>query len=893
MGHPGSFSSLRLYLLVGALLAPAGARGAESFEGHTFYLGDPHVHTGISGDGHSADLGAGCGAGCGALADALDIAQDNGLDWVSFTDHVNGAFAASPVLWTAFFRDVLAHDDEGTGLVVVPGAELWLVGPSGNLGHRNLMLFGSDSELAGLRFTDTLPLGSTSSSIPDCGTLETWLEGLQATYGDLLLVPHHSWYATPMEVDWTCLSEPFEPIVEVYSSWGESLGGPLGYEISTGRTVATGAVHYALDPDGLALRMGFWGGTDSHYTCPGDLCSTLTPTGLHVSTGGLTLVAVPEGEPWDRQAIYEASLARRVLATSGPALPVALEFSSDGALLGTLGEDLSLPAGEALDAEVRVPAAWAASVLAVYLVSMDDTWELAALDSASWGAAIPAEEVPEWLYLAVQIDGPTAAGSAWCDDGNGLTEEWVWASPSWIELVDLDGDGVTADEGDCDDEDDAISPALDEVCDGLDNDCDGTVDEPDASDAGTWYPDADGDGWGEASSPALACTAPAGHVAEPGDCDDGDPAFHPGAPEDCTDPTDYDCDGVVLWADDDWDGWAACLDCDDEDPWARPDGVERCDTRDNDCDGTIDEPDAVDAPTWHLDLDGDGWGAPATSLVACSAPSGWVADAGDCDDADALVNPDGVERCDTKDNDCDGTIDEPDAVDAAIWRADRDGDGWGDPGSGVVACVPPTGWVLAQGDCDDADAGVNPGQRERCDGRDDDCDGAIDGPDPVDAATWHADLDGDGWGDPASSVKACEPPPGYLADARDCDDADAEVNPGQRERCDSKDDDCDGMIDEPDALDARAWCLDRDGDGWGDPNAVTIACAPPRGFVADATDCDDEDAGVHPEAEDAPGDGVDQDCDGADAPGDGSCAGCSQGAPGPRLGLLLGGLALA
>ena len=51
---------------------------------------------------------------------------------------------------------------------------------------------------------------------------------------------------------------------------------------------------------------------------------------------------------------------------------------------------------------------------------------------------------------------------------------------------DLDGDGYTEEEGDCDDSDAAVNPAASEVCDGIDNDCDGTVDENDAVDAATW-----------------------------------------------------------------------------------------------------------------------------------------------------------------------------------------------------------------------------------------------------------------------------------------------------------------------------------------------------------------------------------------------------------------------
>ena len=41
----------------------------------------------------------------------------------------------------------------------------------------------------------------------------------------------------------------------------------------------------------------------------------------------------------------------------------------------------------------------------------------------------------------------------------------------------------------------------------------------------TWYRDTDGDGFGTTDSSTLACDKPLGFVADPGDCDDGDPTI--------------------------------------------------------------------------------------------------------------------------------------------------------------------------------------------------------------------------------------------------------------------------------------------------------------------------------------------------------------------------------
>jgi hypothetical protein len=62
------------------------------------------------------------------------------------------------------------------------------------------------------------------------------------------------------------------------------------------------------------------------------------------------------------------------------------------------------------------------------------------------------------------------------------------------------------------------------------------------------------------------------------------------------------------------------------------------------------------ATTFYRDLDGDTVGG-ATTMVACSKPSGYVAASGDCNDSDNTSFPGGTEVCDGADNDCDGGTD--------------------------------------------------------------------------------------------------------------------------------------------------------------------------------------------------------------------------------------------
>jgi hypothetical protein len=58
-----------------------------------------------------------------------------------------------------------------------------------------------------------------------------------------------------------------------------------------------------------------------------------------------------------------------------------------------------------------------------------------------------------------------------------------------------------------------------------------------------FYADTDADGFGNANAITYGCNAPAGHVANNTDCNDGSASIHPGAPEICDNSFDDDCDG--------------------------------------------------------------------------------------------------------------------------------------------------------------------------------------------------------------------------------------------------------------------------------------------------------------------------------------------------------------
>ena len=291
-------------------------------------------------------------------------------------------------------------------------------------------------------------------------------------------------------------------------------------------------------------------------------------------------------------------------------------------------------------------------------------------------------ELVGWVRVARDCDDtdPTAFDGATevCDGADNDCDGRVDADAvdARTVYVDGDGDGYGGSEtafdtcdppsgsistgGDCDDDEPAVFPAADELCDGVDQDCDGEVDE-EPVDGETYYVDGDLDGYGSVAIQACGET-----------------------------------DGVSF----------AAGDCDDEDTEVSPGRNETCDERDEDCDGLVDE-DAAAAPTWYADRDGDGHGDPDETATACEQPWGWTADALDCDDTSGSVNPDAVELCNKIDDDCDGAID-ADAADATVWYRDVDGDGYGDDDDTWTVCPTPAGYAEVGGDCDDADASAYP-----------------------------------------------------------------------------------------------------------------------------------------------------------------------------------------
>lgn len=370
---------------------------------------------------------------------------------------------------------------------------------------------------------------------------------------------------------------------------------------------------------------------------------------------------------------------------------------------------------------------------------------------------------------------------------------------------------------------------------------------------GTFYVDADGDGYtvGAAVNLCYGASIPSGYKATSlgTDCNDNEASVWRTG----TFYIDADGDGYTV-------GSAVNL-CYGA---ATPSGYKPSSlgTDCNDSDASV-----WRAGTFYIDADGDGYtvGSAINLCYGTTTPKGYsVTQKGtDCNDNNAAIHPGAIEICGNGiDENCDGK-------DGVCAPTDTDGDGVPDADD----CSPsdPTTWrlVTLYSDSDFDGAAVEYGT-EMCIGADiplgysedpgSDCDDS-------DNSVWrkvilYADNDGDG-ASAGAGIESCiglDIPLGYTEyQGFDCNDHNADIYPGAPELCDALDNNCNGQVDEG----LLFWIYpDNDGDGYGTEEGKIYSCSGSFGYSEQGGDCRDDDYSIHPGAEEICDDGIDNDCDG-------------------------------
>ncbi len=302
---------------------------------------------------------------------ARDIA---GLDFAALTEHDSpNGISDNPDLWRYVCE--LADEHHEPGRFVTFKAFEWTSGEGHHEALRDMLgldkaRFHDDDSVWGHRnvFFPTAEVPEYLISHRDAHADEPRELWEYVRKYDALAIPHHPLGGPVPAFKWEAYDADVEGIVELYSAHGNSEKLGARYQLYNPYTEEeVGTKHGVLDALDMGHTFGVIGATDTHMGWGGngttrpdaakpeqlvDFLQERYPDGGGDAGGGLAGVYAEE---LTRASLWEAFLARRTFATTGPRMVAWLE--AEGTFMGGIGEsagtvDLRLGAVSTADIEV-------------------------------------------------------------------------------------------------------------------------------------------------------------------------------------------------------------------------------------------------------------------------------------------------------------------------------------------------------------------------------------------------------------------------------------------------------------------------------------------------------------------------------------------------------------
>jgi hypothetical protein len=302
------------------------------------------------------------------------------LDFCALANHYGGRYNATPDVWNIVLDTTNKYNQPGKFATII-GYE-W----GGRPGHRNVYFRGNKAPLY-------LGFEEKSNSLDKLWEL---LDG-----GDVLTIPHHSKYCTP--TDWTLRNDKMQRLVEICSQWGISESG------------GSHSVQHALSK---GHRLGFIGGTDTHFGQPGH--------GAHGVNEGRGLAAV-YAHKLTREAIFDALRERHCYATTGDR--ILLEFKLNSLIMGQEADY----SGEYRVREISVKAEGTTRITNAEIIRNNEVVYSHSGKGLSVNFDWEDKEPLENIAFKPSYDGDAPFIYYYCR----LTQEnqqMAWSSPVWINL---------------------------------------------------------------------------------------------------------------------------------------------------------------------------------------------------------------------------------------------------------------------------------------------------------------------------------------------------------------------------------------------------------------------------------------------------------------------------